>query len=82
MDGDAIAAQAAIARTSMDLFIASPPGRVVNTEIDFHGLREGVSAYADTRATRRGGVRSAGGAEDFDDGATAAVAGWPFHMGL
>src|SRR5262245_31773360 len=26
--GDAIAAQAAIARTSMDLFIASPPGRV------------------------------------------------------
>ena len=51
----------------MDLFIASPPGRVVNTEIDFHGLREGVSAYADTRATRRGGVRSAGGAEDFDD---------------
>src|SRR5262249_28273700 len=33
----------------MDLFIASPPGRVVNTVIDFHGPREGVSAYADTR---------------------------------
>jgi len=55
----------------MDLFIVSPPGRVVNTEINFHGLREGVSAYADTRATRRGGVRSAVGAEDFDDGVTA-----------
>jgi len=66
----------------MDLFIASPPGRVVNTVIDFHGPREGVSAYADTRQLEGVGFHSAGGAEDFDDGATAAVANWPFHMGV
>ena len=61
LDGDAIAAQAAMARTNMDLFIASPPELAQSRRVLIGGLATLAGMLASLACAPGGGLPLSGG---------------------